>query len=131
MPTKFSINPNITQAETLSSEFYQNSEIFIDCKEKIFTPSWQFITHSATFNDHTIFPFSFLKAGINARYDEQHSIGKRYRRHDEAGTPYCITIDGQSTEDGTVTIRDRDTMEQERISKDEALQVVQKRLIES
>ena len=73
----------------------------------------------------------FFKAGINARYDEQHSIGKRYRRHDEAGTPYCITIDGQTTEDGTVTIRDRDTMEQERISKDEALQVVQKRLIES
>jgi len=73
----------------------------------------------------------FFKAGINARYDEQHSIGKRYRRHDEAGTPYCITIDGQTTKDGTVTIRDRDTMEQERISKDEALQVVQKRLIES
>ena len=73
----------------------------------------------------------FFKAGINARYDEQHSIGKRYRRHDEAGTPYCITIDGQTKEDGTVTIRDRDTMKQERISKDEALHVVQKRLIES
>ena len=73
----------------------------------------------------------FFKAGINARYYEQHSIGKRFRRHVEAGTPYCITIDGQTTEDGTVTIRDRDTMKQERISKDEALQVVQKRLIES
>ena len=73
----------------------------------------------------------FFKAGINARYDEQHSIGKRYRRHDEAGTPYCITIDGQTKEDGTVTIRDRDTKKQERISKNEALQVVQKRLIES
>ncbi|MDP7026824.1 MAG: glycine--tRNA ligase [Candidatus Marinimicrobia bacterium] len=73
----------------------------------------------------------FFKAGINARYDEQHSIGKRYRRHDEAGTPYCLTIDGQTKEDGTVTIRDRDTMKQERISKDEALQIIQKRLIES
>ena len=57
----------------------------------------------------------FFKAGINARYDEQHSIGKRYRRHDEAGTPYCLTIDGQTKEDGTVTIRDRDTMEQTRM----------------
>ncbi|MED5463684.1 MAG: glycine--tRNA ligase, partial [Myxococcota bacterium] len=63
----------------------------------------------------------FFKAGINARYDEQHAIGKRYRRHDEAGTPYCITIDGQTKDDGTVTIRDRDTMNQERIPMAEAL----------
>ena len=72
---------------------------------------------------------NFFKAGINARYDEQHSIGKRYRRHDEAGTPYCITIDGQTREDNTVTIRNRDTMEQERISKDEVLQMIQKNLM--
>ena len=65
MPHKFSINPNIAQAETLSSEFYENPEIFIDCKEKIFAPSWQFITHSSTFNDNTIFPFSFLKGYID------------------------------------------------------------------
>jgi len=70
----------------------------------------------------------FYKAGINARYDEQHSIGKRYRRHDEAGTPFCLTIDGQTKEDGTVTIRDRDTMKQERISLDEAVHVVRRRL---
>ena len=74
---------------------------------------------------------NFFKAGINARYDEQHSIGKRYRRHDEAGTPYCITIDGQTREDGTITIRNRDTMEQERIAQDGALQVIQKRLLEA
>ena len=74
---------------------------------------------------------NFFKAGINARYDEQHSIGKRYRRHDEAGTPYCITIDGQTREDGTVTIRNRDTMKQQRISQDGYLQVIQKRLMES
>ena len=73
---------------------------------------------------------NFFKAGINARYDEQHSIGKRYRRHDEAGTPYCITIDGQTREDRTITIRNRDTMEQERITQDDALQVIQKRLME-
>jgi glycyl-tRNA synthetase len=70
----------------------------------------------------------FFKAGINARYDEQHAIGKRYRRHDEAGTPYCLTIDGQTKEDGTLTIRDRDTMQQERIPADKALEIVQTRL---
>ena len=71
----------------------------------------------------------FFKAGINARYDEQHSIGKRYRRHDEAGTPYCLTIDGQTKEDGTVTIRDRDTMVQERISAEKVVEIVQGKLV--
>jgi glycyl-tRNA synthetase len=70
----------------------------------------------------------FYKAGINASYDEQHAIGKRYRRHDEAGTPYCLTIDGETLTNSTVTIRDRDTMKQERIASDRALEVVQERL---
>jgi glycyl-tRNA synthetase len=48
-------------------------------------------------------------------YDEAGSIGKRYRRQDEIGTPYCVTIDFDTLEDDTVTIRDRDTMEQIRI----------------
>lgn len=73
----------------------------------------------------------FFKAGINARCDEQHAIGKRYRRHDEAGTPFCITIDGQTKEDGTVTIRDRDTMKQERIDMNKALEVVMSKLVNS
>lgn len=72
----------------------------------------------------------FLKAGINAKYDEQHAIGKRYRRHDEIGTPYCITVDGQTRDDGTVTVRDRDTMRQERIPAERALEIVQARLSE-
>ena len=71
----------------------------------------------------------FLKSGINAQYDEQHAIGKRYRRHDEVGTPYCLTIDGQTKEDGTVTIRDRDTMRQERVAADATLEIVQRRLM--
>ncbi|MCL6453761.1 MAG: glycine--tRNA ligase [Alicyclobacillus sp.] len=49
-------------------------------------------------------------------YDDSGSIGKRYRRHDEIGTPFCITYDFQSEEDGCVTVRDRDSMEQERIA---------------
>ena len=52
-------------------------------------------------------------------YDETGSIGKRYRREDEIGTPYCITVDFDTLEDNKVTIRDRDTMEQIRISIDE------------
>lgn len=48
-------------------------------------------------------------------YDETGSIGKRYRREDEIGTPYCITIDFETENDDSVTIRDRDTMEQERV----------------
>jgi len=53
---------------------------------------------------------------FSADYDESGSIGKRYRRHDEIGTPYCVTYDFQSEEDGCVTVRDRDTMQQERIA---------------
>jgi len=48
-------------------------------------------------------------------YDEKGSIGRRYRRQDEIGTPYCITIDFESLENDDVTIRDRDTMKQERV----------------
>lgn len=53
---------------------------------------------------------------FRVEYDDSGSIGKRYRRHDEIGTPYCITYDFQSEEEGTVTIRDRDTMEQTRVA---------------
>lgn len=52
---------------------------------------------------------------MNVDYDVAGSIGKRYRREDEIGTPYCITVDFDTLEDGCVTIRDRDTMQQERM----------------
>jgi len=57
-----------------------------------------------------------LKFDHNIAYDEKDTVGKRYRRHDAYGTPYCITVDHQSLEDKTVTIRHRDTMQQERIA---------------
>lgn len=56
-----------------------------------------------------------LKFDFYCQYDEKDSIGKRYRRHDAIGTPFCVTVDHQSVEDGTVTIRHRDNMEQERV----------------
>ncbi|MGJ1421149.1 glycine--tRNA ligase [Sphingobacterium spiritivorum] len=57
-----------------------------------------------------------LKLDYNVQYDEKDAIGKRYRRQDAIGTPFCITVDHQSLEDNTVTIRDRDTMKQERVA---------------
>ncbi len=63
--------------------------------------------------------FNHLKKLYICEYDESGSIGKRYRRQDEIGTPYCITIDYQTLEDDSVTIRDRDSMNQERINVNE------------
>ena len=57
-----------------------------------------------------------LKFHFNCQYDEKDSIGKRYRRQDAIGTPYCITVDHQTLEDNCVTLRNRDTMEQERVA---------------
>ena len=65
--------------------------------------------------------FEEIQKEFKAQYDESGAIGRRYRRQDEIGTPYCITIDGQSLEDGTVTVRDRDTMEQVRINKNDLI----------
>ena len=59
-----------------------------------------------------------LSKHYNCEYDDRGNIGKRYRRQDEIGTPYCITYDFESEDDGCVTVRDRDTMEQERIKID-------------
>ena len=57
-----------------------------------------------------------LKFHFNCKYDEKDSIGKRYRRQDAVGTPYCITVDHQTLQDNCVTLRNRDTMQQERVS---------------
>ena len=57
-----------------------------------------------------------LKYDYMCQYEEKDSIGRRYRRQDAIGTPYCITVDHQTTVDNTVTIRDRDTMEQHRVA---------------
>ena len=59
--------------------------------------------------------FNDLKYDFTVTYDEKDAIGRRYRRQDAVGTPFCITVDHQSKEDGTVTIRHRDTMEQQRL----------------
>jgi len=65
-----------------------------------------------------------LKYDFNCQYEEKDSIGRRYRRQDAIGTPFCITIDHQTTQDETVTIRYRDTMEQERVKIDQLKQII-------
>lgn len=73
----------------------------------------------------------FFAAGISAKYDEQHSIGRRYARHDEIGTPYALTVDTQTAEDGTVTIRNRDDRSQDRIPVSTAVEVVRASLADA
>lgn len=63
--------------------------------------------------------YAKLSKEFMCEYDETGSIGKRYRRQDEIGTPFCVTIDFDTLEDDTVTIRDRDTMEQVRVKIEE------------
>lgn len=65
-----------------------------------------------------------LKFDFKCQYDEKDSIGKRYRRQDAIGTPYCVTVDHQTLEDNTVTIRYRDTMEQERVAIDKLSAII-------
>jgi glycyl-tRNA synthetase len=65
-----------------------------------------------------------LKYDFNVAYDEKDAVGRRYRRQDAIGTPFCITVDHQSLEDQTVTIRHRDSMEQERIAISELKKVL-------
>lgn len=70
----------------------------------------------------------FRKLGINVSYDEQQSIGKRYAKHDEIGTPFCITIDNETITSDTVTIRDRDSATQVRVPVARAVEIVRERL---
>lgn len=72
--------------------------------------------------------FTTLSKKFNVDFDDAGSIGKRYRRQDEIGTPYCITYDFESEEDGCVTVRDRDTMEQVRLPISELVSFIEEKL---
>jgi len=73
--------------------------------------------------------YTSLSKSFMCDYDDAGSIGKRYRREDEIGTPYCVTIDFDTLEDGCVTVRDRDTMEQVRIKIEEVESYIQEKLV--
>jgi len=68
--------------------------------------------------------FNNIKFAFNCQYDEKDAIGRRYRRQDAIGTPYCVTIDFDTLEDNTVTIRERDSLKQKRIAIDQIENIV-------
>ena len=72
--------------------------------------------------------FDRLKLSLNCQYDDTGFIGKLYRRQDAIGTPYCVTVDYDTLEDGTVTIRERDSLEQERVAVERVEEIVGKRV---
>jgi len=72
--------------------------------------------------------FDQLKFDFNCQYDEKDAIGRRYRRQDAIGTPYCVTIDFETLDDNMVTIRDRDTLKQERVSIDALEGIIKKKV---
>jgi glycyl-tRNA synthetase len=69
-----------------------------------------------------------LRRKWNVEFDEKQSIGKRYARMDEAGTPFCFTIDSQTLQDGTLTVRHRDDQRQERVAADRAAEWLDQRI---
>jgi glycyl-tRNA synthetase len=68
--------------------------------------------------------YKALKQRFSVFYDEKGAVGRRYRRQDEAGTPYCITVDGQTLADQTVTVRDRDSLKQWRVQVDDCVEEI-------
>ena len=83
---------------------------------------------SKKLNDKADEVFQTLAKVFPVDYDEAGSIGKRYRRQDEIGTPYCITVDFDTLEDNQVTVRDRDTMEQIRIPIDQVEKYISEKI---
>ena len=71
-----------------------------------------------------------LRRNFRVFYDDSGAVGRRYRRQDEAGTPYCITIDSQTLQDQSVTVRDRDTMVQERVSTEKVAGYLREKLVQ-
>jgi glycyl-tRNA synthetase len=70
-----------------------------------------------------------IKPYFNVVYDGKGAVGRRYRRQDETGTPFCITVDGQTLADRTVTIRDRDALQQWRARVDDCMEELRRRLM--
>ena len=72
--------------------------------------------------------YNMLNKHFMTSYDDTGSIGKRYRRSDAIGTPWCVTVDDETINNGTVTIRDRDTMEQITLKLDEVVNYIEERI---
>ncbi len=96
-----------------------SSRMLMRLNEKVAPVSIAVLPLSKKLNDKADGVFSLLSKSFSVDFDDRGSIGKRYRRNDEIGTPFCVTVDFDTLEDEAVTVRHRDTMEQERIKLDE------------
>ncbi|PRR80050.1 glycine--tRNA ligase [Clostridium vincentii] len=114
--------------EDLSTESKKDSRVVMRLHPVLAPYKAAILPLSKKLSEKALDVYSDLNKKFNIEYDEAGSIGKRYRRQDEIGTPYCVTVDFDTLEDGAVTIRDRDTMMQERIKIDEIETYIAKRL---
>jgi len=114
--------------EDLSTEGKVDSRIVMRLHPTLAPYKAAILPLSKKLSEKALEVYSSLSKKFNIEYDEAGSIGKRYRRQDEIGTPYCITVDFDTLEDGAVTIRDRDTMKQERIKISELEEYIAKGL---
>lgn len=101
--------------EDLSTETKQDSRVVMHLHPALAPFKAAILPLSKKLSDKALEVYGELAKKFNIDFDETGSIGKRYRRQDEIGTPFCITVDFDTLEDGAVTVRDRDSMEQERI----------------
>lgn len=105
--------------EDLSTETKQDSRVVMHLHPALAPFKAAILPLSKKLSDKALEVYGELAKKFNVDFDETGSIGKRYRRQDEIGTPFCITVDFDTLEDGAVTVRDRDSMEQERIKIEE------------
>ncbi|MCR6515050.1 MAG: glycine--tRNA ligase [Clostridium sp.] len=119
---------NAYEEEDLSTETKQDSRVVMRLHPALAPYKAAILPLSKKLSEKAEEVYSLLAKKFNVEYDEAGSIGKRYRRQDEIGTPFCITIDFETVEDGAVTVRDRDSMEQERIKIEDLEAYIQKSL---
>jgi len=108
----------ISGGRTVTTQSIKESEVILKLNKKLSPVKVAVfpLSKKEELSQKTKKVFNLLKVRFESQYDETGSIGKRYRRQDEIGTPYCITVDFETLKDNAVTVRDRDTMKQNRIS---------------
>jgi len=120
----------ISGGRTVTTQSIKESEVILKLNKKLSPVKVAVFTLSKKeeLSQKTKKVFNLLKVRFESQYDETGSIGKRYRRQDEIGTPYCITVDFETLKDNAVTVRDRDTMKQNRIKIEELEKYLSERL---
>src|SRR3989338_6808541 len=120
----------ISGGRTVTTQSIKESEVILKLNKKLSPVKVAVfpLSKKEELSQKTKKVFNLLKVRFESQYDETGSIGKRYRRQDEIGTPYCITVDFETLKDNAVTVRDRDTMKQNRIKIEELEKYLSERL---